>query len=74
MSTMKFASLLAASNSYVQLELFERSMNRLARTFSAQMETLKRYRSKGEQRVIVERVTVEKGGQAIVGTVAQGGG
>jgi hypothetical protein len=31
---------------------------------------LKRYRSKGEQRVIVERVTVEKGGQAIVGNVA----
>lgn len=38
------------------------------------VELRKRYRSKGEQRVIVERVTVEKGGQAIVGNVASGGG
>ena len=37
------------------------------------MEALKRYRSKGEQRVYVERVTVNEGGQAIVGPVAHGG-
>jgi hypothetical protein len=30
------------------------------------MEALKRHRSKGEQRVYVERVNVESGGQAIV--------
>ena len=37
------------------------------------MEALKRYRSKGEQRVYVERVTVNEGGQAIVGPVSHGG-
>lgn len=37
------------------------------------MDTLNRYRSKGQQVVRVERVTVESGGQAIVGTVENGG-
>lgn len=37
------------------------------------METLKRYRSKGQQVVRVERVTVADGGQAIVGNVNQRG-
>jgi hypothetical protein len=48
-------------------------LNKLARTYAAQMDTLKRYRSKG-QMVRVERVTVESGGQAIVGNVSKGGG
>jgi len=77
MSTMKFANLVAATSltkdGIPKLEAFERSMNRLARTFAAQIEALKRYRSKGEQRVIVERVTVNEGGQAIVGAVGVGG-
>ncbi|MBZ9799591.1 hypothetical protein [Mesorhizobium sp. ES1-4] len=78
MSMMRFANLVAnlpanpSNNS--QLEAYERSMNRLARTFAAQVEALKRYRSKGEQRVIVKNVTVKDGGQAIVSNVAQGVG
>ena len=53
----------------------ERSLNRLARTFTAQMEALKKYRTGGQQTVRVERVTVNEGGQAIVGDVThQGGG
>jgi len=52
----------------------ERSLNRLARTFTAQMETLKKYRNGGKQTVRVERVTVNEGGQAIVGNVETGGG
>ncbi len=49
--------------------------NKLAHTFAAQMEALKRYRSTGEQRVTVQNVTVSDGGQAIVGgTVTAGGG
>jgi hypothetical protein len=47
------------------------AMNKLARTFAAQMEALKRYRSKGEQKVTVQHVTVSDGGQAIVGDVHQ---
>ena len=37
------------------------------------METLKRYRTGGTQKVTVEHVTVNAGGQAIVGNVAAGG-
>jgi len=36
------------------------------------MEALKRFRSKGQQTVRVKRVTVEEGGQAIVGNVQHG--
>ena len=35
------------------------------------MEALKRYRTGGEQRVTVQHVTVNEGGQAIVGAVSQ---
>ena len=51
----------------------ERSLNKLARTFACQLEALKRYRSKGNQHIVVERVTVSDFGQAIVGNVSQGG-
>jgi hypothetical protein len=49
-------------------------LNKLARTFTAQMEALKRYRSAGEQTIKVQHVTVNDGGQAIVGNVSQGEG
>ena len=52
-------------------------MNKLARTFAAQVEALKNYRSKGEQKMTVQHVHVAEGGQAIVGNVgapAPGGG
>jgi hypothetical protein len=39
------------------------------RIFAAQVETLQRYRGKGQQKVTVEHVHVHAGGQAIVGTV-----
>lgn len=74
MATMGTASLHAASKTLERKELTERSLNKLARTFAAQVEALKRYRSKGEQRVIVERVYVGEGGQAVVGNVETGGG
>lgn len=47
-------------------------LNKLTRTFATQMEALKRYRSKGEQRITVEHVDVHDGGQAVVGMVASG--
>ncbi|MFK7875860.1 MAG: hypothetical protein AB8B71_08765 [Paracoccaceae bacterium] len=55
-----------------QAEAADRAYNKTARTFTTQMDALKRYRSKGKQIVQVERVTVENGGQAIVGTVEAG--
>ncbi|WP_131802629.1 hypothetical protein [Limimaricola pyoseonensis] len=54
-------------------ESFERSMIRLSRTYLAQMEALKKHRAKAQQTVRVERVTVENGGQAVVGNVQHGG-
>jgi hypothetical protein len=44
---------------------------RLLRTFTAQVEALQKYRSKGEQRCTVEHVHVHNGGQAVVGTINQ---
>ncbi len=49
-------------------------LNKLARTFAAQLEALKKYRSTGEQSIRVQHVTVNEGGQAIVGNVRTGGG
>jgi len=52
-------------------------MNRyvkLMRLYTQQLEVLDRHRRKGEQTVTVQHVNVNQGGQAIVGTVNQGGG
>ena len=49
--------------------------NRLSRTSASLIEALNRHRGKsGQQTVRVEHVTVNDGGQAIVGPVATGGG
>jgi hypothetical protein len=42
---------------------------KLIRTFTACSETLNRHRGKGQQKVTVEHVTVNQGGQAIVGNI-----
>jgi hypothetical protein len=70
MATITYARRVNMADSLPLLESHERAMNRLARTFTAQIEALKRYRSKGEQRVYVERVDVREGGQAVVGNVS----
>lgn len=41
--------------------------NRLMKTFTLQLEALNRHRGKGHQKVTVEHVTVNQGGQAVVG-------
>jgi hypothetical protein len=46
--------------------------NRLSRTFAALSEALDRHRGKGQQRITVEHVNVQAGGQAIVGAVTSG--
>ena len=49
--------------------------NRLSRTFAEMLEALNRHRGKGgQQRVVVEHVTVNEGGQAVVGAVERPGG
>ncbi len=72
MATMTFARRLANVETLQQRDSAERAFNKLTRTFTAQMEALKRYRTGGEQRVVVKHVHVYEGGQAIVGNVAHG--
>ena len=59
------------------VEGVEMNINRstkLMRTFTAQLETLQKYRNKGQQTIKVQHVTVNDGGQAVVGNVAGGEG
>jgi hypothetical protein len=72
MATMTFARRLAHVDNIPQQDSAERAFNKLMRTFTTQMEALKRYRTGGEQKVTVQHVTVGEGGQAIVGNVTQG--
>src|SRR6476619_393182 len=48
--------------------------NKLSRTYTMLLDALSKHRGKGQQVVRVEHVTVQAGGQAIVGNVTQGGG
>ena len=68
-ATMMLARRLNLVETLPQQDAAERALNKLARTYAVQMETLKRYRTGGQQRVTVEHVTVNAGGQAIVGAV-----
>lgn len=74
--TMDHAGRLHRATTVEGVERYERTLNRLARTFTTQIEALKKYRSKGEQKVIVEHqhVHVYPGGQAVVGNVTHGVG
>lgn len=72
-ATMKLARTLNHVDTIEQQDSAVNAFNKLARTFVAQVEGLKRYRSKGEQKVTVKYVTVNQGGQAVVGNVMNGG-
>jgi hypothetical protein len=45
----------------------------MARTFTLQIETLKKYRASGEQTIKVQPATVNEGGQTVVGNISRGG-
>jgi hypothetical protein len=68
---MAFTNRLANSKTIPQQDSAERALNKLARTFATQMEALQRYRNGGEQKVMVQQVSVNDGGRAIVGNVMQ---
>ena len=56
-----------------QQDSAERALNKLLRTYTSQMEALRKYRNGGKQTVTVQHVSVQDGGQAIVGNVGTGG-
>ena len=75
-ATMMAARRLNHVDNVEQQDSASNMLNKLARTFAIQVETLKKYRSTGEQNILVQHqhVTVNEGGQAIVGNVTPGGG
>jgi hypothetical protein len=75
LAVMRMAGKLAHAQTLQQMEVFERMYTRLSRTASVQMEALHKLRHGGQQKVIVQHqhVTVEDGGQAVVGNVTTGG-
>ena len=69
--TMTFARRLNHVQDIQQQDSAERAFNKLARTFTTQMEALKRYQTGGDKKVTVQQVSVSEGGQAIVGNVTR---
>lgn len=49
--------------------LYLREVNKLTRTFAAQMDALNKHRGKGQQKMTVEHIHVNEGGQAVIGNV-----
>ena len=68
-ASMTAAKRLANVETREQQESASAMFNKLTRTFAIQIEALKRHRSAGEQTIKVQHVTVNEGGQAIVGDV-----
>ena len=71
MATMTFVRRLAHVDNIPQQDSAECALNKLARTYTTQMEALERSRTGGEQKVTVQHASVSEGGQAIVGNVTQ---
>ena len=72
-ATIRSARWLANTQNIPQVQAHYAGFNKLARTFAAQVEALRKHRTGGEQRVTVQHVNVSDGGQAIVGNVSTGG-
>ena len=70
-AVMRYANRLAHAETLQEQDSAERALNKLTRTFAAQVEAFQRYRSITEQNVIVQHVSVSDGGQAIVGNVTR---
>jgi hypothetical protein len=71
---LTFARRLKHVENIPQQDSAANALTKLTRTYAAQMAALKHYRTGGEQRVIVQRVDVREGGQAVVGVVNSGRG
>ena len=71
-ATMTFARRLKYVENIPQQDSAERAFNKLARTFTSQMEALKRYRSEGQQKILVQHTsttnTTVNADQAVVTT------
>ena len=66
---MRAAGELARAEDLPHRESATRALNQLARTYTAQLEGLKRYRTGTDQKLAVQNVSVNQGAQAIVTNV-----
>lgn len=73
-SVVSFSGFLSRCENVDRAAEYEKSLNRLARTFAAQVEALNKYRVKGKQKITVQHVTVEDGAQAVIGDVTSNKG
>jgi len=71
---MKFMGRANTSEATEVVSLNVERATKFLRTFTAQMEALNRHRGKGHQKVTVEHVTVNHGGQAVIGMVERPAG
>src|SRR5215218_3472038 len=60
-ASMKAAGRLARADDMPRYEVAQRAFNKLTRTFSMQLEALKRHRSNGEQKVTVQHIDLRGG-------------
>lgn len=72
-ATIRSARWLAHTENIPQVQAHYTGFNKLARTFAAQVEALRKHRTGGKQTVTVQHVNVSDGGQAILGNVKTGG-
>jgi hypothetical protein len=73
--SMHFLSCVAnEENSHQGRETCFNRSTKLFRAYNETLETLMRYRRRGEQRVIVQHVNVNDGAQAMIGSFQAGGG
>ncbi len=72
-ATIRSARWLASTENIPQVQAHYTGFSKLARTFAAQIEALRKHRTGGKQTVTVQHVNVSDGGQAIVGHVDTGG-
>jgi len=61
---MTAANRLAHAETLAERDSAERAVNKLGRTFAALVDTFKRYRNGGEQKVMVQHMSIAEGGQA----------
>jgi hypothetical protein len=73
-AAMAFAGRLNAVETLPQQDSAINGFNKLTRSYCAQMEALKKYRSSSEQKITVQHINVTDNAQAIVGNVTTGQG
>jgi hypothetical protein len=72
-ATIRAGNWLSRAETIPQGQAHSTAYSKLARTFTAQVEALRKHRTGGKQTVTVQHVNVSDGGQAIVGNVQTGG-